>query len=154
MPEVAASDFAFVFKGTGNRLIALWTRESQLAATGKFKTMFHLPNVPNAESSSSSTKRARISQNACTMVPEFSLVAHCALIRYLETGDLERQISLRHFFLTVYQDDSPDQPKQWGGDIVEELRKDPLRLVSWRQVYHLALRYGLVELQKLCASNL
>ncbi|KAG0346674.1 hypothetical protein BG005_000613 [Podila minutissima] len=93
MPEVAASDFAFVFKGTGHRLIVLWTRQSQLAATGKFKTMLHLPNVP---------------------MPT----------------------------------------KQWGGDTVEELRKEPLRLVSWRQVYHLALRYGLVELQKLCASNL
>ncbi|KAG0336005.1 hypothetical protein BG000_007022 [Podila horticola] len=154
MPEIVAPDFAFVFKGTGNRLIALWTYQSQLAAAGTFKTLYRLPNVPDAESSPSSTKRARHSKDVCIQVPEFSLVAHCALIRYLETGDLERQINLRRFIMSSVQNDSPDQPKQCGGDIVNELRQDPWKLVSWRQVYQLALRYGLVELQQLCAINL
>ncbi|KAF9317862.1 hypothetical protein BG003_000258 [Podila horticola] len=77
-------------------------------------------------------------------VDEFSLVAHCVMIRYLISGKLVRHADLSGGRAAA-------AGSQWA---VAELLVDPIKTAPWEEINMLAEQYGLEELKTLCAEHL
>ncbi|KAG0035417.1 hypothetical protein BGZ82_005285 [Podila clonocystis] len=130
-------DFAFEFTvpSTHGRL-GLWAHQSVLVSTpGAFTSLFGLPNIPDT----ASTCLRRFYESR-VLVPEFSLVAHCALLHFLYTAEEEEmpdQIDLRDFVIT------PIPVLPWMVDDIVDMVLEPVYATPWTELLVLARRYHL-----------
>ncbi|KAG0342292.1 hypothetical protein BG005_002755 [Podila minutissima] len=145
MNDLSSFDFAFVFKYPvgNNNLVAVWTHQAVLAAKGKLKRVYRIPDM---DSVSPLPPRLRV------FTSKYALVPYCVLIRYLSTGQVHLEVDLHDFVVTPMPIQSPDQYD--GSDpIVNEILSKPVRLASWSDLHQLAVEYGLKDLQALCADR-
>ncbi|KAF9333884.1 hypothetical protein BG006_003037 [Podila minutissima] len=131
-------DFAFEFLApTTGRYLGLWAHQSVLASSsGAFTSLFGLPNMPDT-----SPFCSRRFYEFRVRISDFSLVAHCALLRFLYTaeegGEVPDQIDLRDYVLT------PIPVTPWMIDDVVDVILNPVYATPWRELLVLARRYHL-----------
>ncbi|KAG0336008.1 hypothetical protein BG000_007025, partial [Podila horticola] len=152
-PNTVDFAFEFVVPSTNNH-VGLWAHQSVLMSSpGAFTSLFGLPNKPDT----SSTCLRRFYESR-VFIPEFSLVAHCALLHFLyaaeeEAEEVPDQIDLRNFVLT------PIPVIPCMVDDVVDMILWPVHVTPWRELLLLARRYHLddtlgVQCQDKIVANL
>lgn len=145
LSDTSALDFAFIFKLPECKSgVALWAHQFILAMVSvEFKNQHRLAK-------DFSTMPPRLFHIRAVEIQEYPLFAYCALLRFIYTGQVQLDIDLREYCITpkAYY---PEQKQQ--GDrskAVAGLMHQPLRKALWSDLYDLAVKYGMKDLQALC----
>lgn len=146
MKDDLTLDFAFVFK---NPEVAVWAHQELLTTTTpELADWFDLPTWIDE------TDTPRLHAISCVDVPDRLFNAHCAFIRYLYTGKLERKVDLRQFCMSPREDRPPEKQRMVYNNDINRLLARPLRTAWWSDLHDLAMVYGVPELRMLCEEHL
>ncbi|KAF9287130.1 hypothetical protein BGZ74_001160, partial [Mortierella antarctica] len=115
--------------------VGLWAHQSVLMQTVSIAFLYRLPN--SADNSPSLRQYFETSAR----VPEFSVVAHCALLHFLYRGQVPDQVNMFGFIITPL----PVWQCPWNSAMVEVMT-NPVQPTPWIDVMHLAERYNLMAL--------
>ncbi|KAF9379642.1 hypothetical protein CPB97_008856 [Podila verticillata] len=122
--DVHSVDFAFVLthskkdqRSNNDRMVAFWAHQDMLALSSeKFQELHGVTQVVNT-----SLTDPALFLLAMDLIPEYSLVAYCVILRFIYTGVLECTVDLREFILTPMLIPDADPPFCIEDDLLEEV---------------------------------
>lgn len=132
--------FKFQFPDTDSHM-GLWAHQSVLLSMGTFMSIYILPGLINTTSSTHWYYLMEI------QIPEFSLVAHCGMLRFIYTDQVPEQINLQEYVITPF----PAMP-HFLIDVML-LKSFPVQPMPWGDLLHLADKYQLDSLSIICQQQ-
>ncbi|KAG0029298.1 hypothetical protein BGZ82_008041 [Podila clonocystis] len=157
-------DFIFTFKHPETHLlVCLFAHQDRLAFVGSFARRFQIPQ-PRGWRDSPLGRRANGAAakfNGSGKVPYKTVVgfllANCAMLRYIYTGEVTCEVDLRDFSFTAGDDRTPADRKATGkgfSGFLDELLSVPVRVAKKEDIIEAATIYELPDLAKRCKKEM
>ncbi|KAG0347984.1 hypothetical protein BG005_011781 [Podila minutissima] len=156
-------DFVFTFEHPETHmLVCLFSHQDWLARLGNFARRFNIPKPRSSRDSPLGRRdHGTVAKFKAYSTAPFKtvgfLLANCAMLKYIYTGQVSREVDLREFFFTA-GDNRTLAEKTVSGEgcsgFLDELLAIPLRVANKEDIIKAATFYELPDLVKKCREEL